>query len=203
MTIEKKEKYIAELKSTFLSYSQISRESLFLIESIVQFQMLKKEEILLREGQTAKNVHFICKGAVRAYFSDDDGNTYNKNIFLERNIAGSTVSLLLNKPSHFTLQALEDCVIINLNFKKYKGLINQHNDIKNFYIAYLEKNWVIEKEQREISLVMENATVRYLKLLQQHPNIDKRISLLHIASHLGITPTQLSRIRKELNKNNK
>jgi hypothetical protein len=48
---------------------------------------------------------------------------------------------------------------------------------------------------------MENATERYLKLRSKHPNIDQRIQQLHLASHLGITPTQLSRIRKELKKN--
>jgi DNA-binding MarR family transcriptional regulator len=50
-------------------------------------------------------------------------------------------------------------------------------------------------------LVMENATTRYLKFLANHPNIDNRIPLQYIASHLGITPTQLSRIRKDLKKN--
>jgi DNA-binding Lrp family transcriptional regulator len=45
---------------------------------------------------------------------------------------------------------------------------------------------------------MENATARYLKLLTLHPDIDKRIPLQHIASNLGISPTQLSRIRKDL-----
>lgn len=59
---------------------------------------------------------------------------------------------------------------------------------------------MIDKEQREISLVMENATERYLTLLKKHPNIDHRIPQLHIAAHLGITPTQLSRIKKSLKK---
>ena len=47
---------------------------------------------------------------------------------------------------------------------------------------------------------MDNATERYLELLSKHPKIDQRIQQLQLASHLGITPTQLSRIRKELKK---
>ena len=197
-----KEKYISELKLKFESYSAISDESWSLIESIIKFQELKKDEILLRDGQTAKNVHFICRGALRAYVTDLDGNIYNKNIFLETDFAGSTVSYLLGKPSNFTLEALENTVIINLNYQKYRYFIDHNTDLKNFYIAYLENNWVIQKEQREVSLVMENATERYLNLLTKHPNIDQRIQQLHLASHLGITPTQLSRIRKGLKKNN-
>jgi CRP-like cAMP-binding protein len=195
-----KEKYFSELKLKFESYSSISNESWSLIESIIKFQELEKDEILLRNGQIAKNIHFVCKGALRAYVTDYEGNIYNKNIFLETDFAGSTVSYLLSTPSNFTIEAMEDTVIINLNYKKYRQFIENNIDLKNFYIAYLENNWVIEKEQREVSLVMENATERYLKLRSKYPNIDQRIQQLHLASHLGITPTQLSRIRKDLKK---
>jgi len=195
-----KEKYISELKLKFESYAQISNKSWALIESIITFQRLEKDETLLRNGQIAKKIHFVCKGALRAYATDYDGNIYNKNIFLETDFAGSTVSCLLGIPSSFTLEALEETILINLDYKKYRQFIEQNIDLKNFYIAYLENNWIVEKEQREVSLVMENATERYLKLLQKHPNIDQRIQKLHIASHLGITPTQLSRIRKTIKK---
>ena len=193
-----KEKHISELRSKLETFSEISNESWELIQSIVTFQKLNKNETLLRNGDVAKNIHFICTGALRAYVTDYDGNIYNKNIFLETDLAGSTVSYLLGKPSNFTLEALEDTILINLDYKKYRQFIEDNIDLKNFYIAYLENNWIIEKEQREVSLVMENATERYLKLLKKHPNIDKRIQQFHIASHLGITPTQLSRIRKNM-----
>jgi len=196
-----KEKYISELKLKIESYAQISVESWSLIESIIKFQELEKDEILLRNGQIAKNIHFVCKGALRAYVTDYGGNIYNKNIFLETDFAGSTVSYLLNTPSNFTLEALENTILISLDYKKYRYFIDNNVDLKNFYITYLENNWVIEKEQREVSLVMENATERYLELLTKYPNIDLRIQQLHLASHLGITPTQLSRIRKDLKKN--
>ncbi|MDD7914873.1 Crp/Fnr family transcriptional regulator [Polaribacter ponticola] len=193
-----KEKYISQLKLKFENYSQISANSWALLESIITFKEINKEEILLRNGQIAKNIYFVCKGALRAYITDYDGNIYNKNIFLENNFAGSTVSYLLNTPSNFTLEALENTILISIEYKKYRYFIENNIDLKNFYIAYLENNWVIEKEQREVSIVMENATKRYLELLSKHPKIDKRIQQLHLASHLGITPTQLSRIRKEL-----
>ncbi|CAM1371035.1 Cyclic nucleotide-binding protein [Tenacibaculum soleae] len=197
MPIDKKQ-YISHLFKKFESYAPISENSKSLIASIVTFQELKKGEVLLRNGQTASQIHFICKGALRAYVTDYDGNIYNKNIFLENDFAGSTVSYLKNTPSNFTLEALEKTILVSLNYRKYRHFIDTNNDLKEFYIAYLEKNWIVDKEQREVALVMENATDRYLTLLAKHPNIDQRIPQLHIAAHLGITPTQLSRIRKDL-----
>ena len=194
------DKYGEDLKLKFESYAPISSASWQLIENIIEVQSFKKGEILLQNGQIAKEIHFIGKGALRAFITDAAGNIYNKNIFLDGDFAGSTVSLIQQTPSEFSIEALEDSILININYKKYRELIFQNDDLKNFYIAYLEKNWVIEKEQREISIVMENATERYLDLLSKHPDISERIPLLHIASHLGITPTQLSRIRKTLEK---
>lgn len=195
------DKYLKNLKKTIESYFPISESSWKLIENIAEFQSLKKGEILLENGEIAKNQHFIAKGVLRAFITDQHGNFYNKNLFMENYFAGSKVSLMLQSPSNFTIEALEDSIIINLNYKKYITLVNENDDLKNFYIAHLEKNWIIDKEQREVALVMQNATERYINLLEKHPTIADRVPLLHIASHLGITPTQLSRIRKNLEKN--
>lgn len=194
------DKYLNDLKLKFESYAPISAASWQLIENNSEVKLVKKGELLLRNGEIAKEIYFIVQGALRAFITDTDGNIYNKNIFLERDLAGSTASLIQQSSSEFSIEALEDSILININYKKYRELIFKNEDLKNFYIAYLEKNWVIEKEQREISIVMENATERYLDLLSKHPDISERIPLLHIASHLGITPTQLSRIRKTLEK---
>lgn len=198
--VAEQSKYLQDLKTKLNSYASLSQQTWELIENITEFQVVKKGELLLRNGQIAKQIYFIGKGALRAFITDNEGNTYNKNIFLEGDLAGSTASLIQQSPSDFAVEALEDAILININYKKYRELIFHNDDLKNFYIAYLEKNWVIEKEQREISIVMENATERYLDLLSKHPDISERIALLHIASHLGITPTQLSRIRKTLEK---
>jgi ribosomal protein L10 len=45
---------------------------------------------------------------------------------------------------------------------------------------------------------LKEAKERYLDFITLHPNIEDRIPLQFIASHLGITPTQLSRIRKKI-----
>lgn len=41
-------------------------------------------------------------------------------------------------------------------------------------------------------------TKRYVTFLEAYPTLTKRVAQYHIASFLGVTPTQLSRIRKEV-----
>jgi len=72
--------------------------------------------------------------------------------------------------------------------------IAEHPDIATFYIKYIELHWIIEKEPLEISLRADTAKTRYDEFLRKYPNLGGRLKKHHIASYLGITPTQLSRI---------
>lgn len=195
------EEYIPYLKKVLNQYSQVSDESVTLLASISKVQNLEKGQILLQIGKTSKQKHILYKGAIVSYYINNDGNLYHKNIFLKDDFVGSTVSALINEPSNFVLEAIEKSIIISFDYKKYRQLIEEHSELKNFYIAYLEKNWVIDKEKREIDIVLKDANERYLDFITNHPNIEQRIPLHYIASHLGITPTQLSRIRKDLKEN--
>ncbi len=185
-------------KKKLESYSPIGEESWAELASIVRYETVPKDTILLNDGEVGVDFYYIFSGALRAYYIDRNGDYYNKNLFLETDLAGSTVSCLQESPSDFTIEALEDTQLIVYNYKEFRVLVDRFSDLKDFYIAHLEQNWIVEKEKREISLVMDNATERYLELLKKRPSIDSRIPLHHIASHIGVTPTQLSRIRNSL-----
>src|SRR5690606_12689210 len=144
-----------------------SRDAFMLIDPITALIQVDKNQVLLPLGAVAHSIYYIYKGAVIAFYSDAKGGTYRKNIFLQTQLAASTVSSLLREPSEFTLQAIEDTVLLKIDFLNYKQLVFENEQWKNYYIAYLEKNWVIEKEEREVSIVMEQASIRYRKLLAQ------------------------------------
>ncbi len=59
----------------------------------------------------------------------------------------------------------------------------------------LAESYFIQKEQREIDLVMKDATEQYALFQKAFPQLENRTPQYHISSYLGITPTQLSRIR--------
>ncbi|MDD2436315.1 MAG: Crp/Fnr family transcriptional regulator [Massilibacteroides sp.] len=178
------------------SYHNISNESFFKLFDISSEIKLTKNEILLHQGVVCTHMYFLYSGYMIAYIDNKEGHRYNKNIFTQGDLVTSTVSAIQHKSSNFTLQAITNCILLSLPYKKFKQFILETDDLKSFYISYLEKNWVVEKEKREVSIVLENAGTRYFEFLKQNPDIETYVPLQHIASHLGITPTQLSRIRK-------
>ena len=193
--------YADFIKTVLNRYHSVSDKSISSLLSISEILHLDKGQMLLQIGKTSKQKYILCEGAVVSYYLDDNGNTYHKNIFLKGDFVGSMVSTLKNAPSQFALEIVENATLISLNYKKYRQLIAENKDLTNFYIAYLEKNWVVDKEKREIEIVLKEAKERYIDFISTHPNIEDRIPLKYIASYLGITATQLSRIRKKIKEN--
>jgi len=186
------------LKSTMESYSSISNETWMAIQSICKFRSLNKYDILYPVGDLPRTYSFVYSGLFRLFVIDQKGNEYNKKFFDEGSFPGSMAALLTSKPSQFTIEALEPSSIIEIDFCKFRELLIEKNDLKLFQIYYLEKNWLLEKDSREVEIVQEDATQRYHRFMKEHPTIASRLTQYHIASHLGITPTQLSRIRKNI-----
>lgn len=180
-------------------YAPISHDDFLLLKPFLEVKKIPKAKILQDNYSPAHSIYFIVKGLLRTYYLHEDGTIYNKNLFMENYFSASMVSLLSGENSYLCIEALEESIVIQMNYQGYRRLIDTRDAFKNFYIRYLEANWVIEKERNEIALILDNATKRYQRFIARYPDIETRISQHHIAAHLGITPTQLSRIRKSLN----
>lgn len=185
-----------QLRQTMQSFAEISDATWRALLAACSTQTLKRHETLIQTGLVSSRFYFVCKGLFRTFTVSEDGKEYTKHFFPEYTFPGSIRSLLTGEPSTFTVQALEDSVVIAIDHGAYRQLLERHDDLKWYHIQYLEKNWVLAKEPIEVSFAIEDASTRYENFLATYPNLVSRLSLQNIASRLGITPTQLSRIRK-------
>lgn len=193
------EKYYTQLRNACKEYQEFSDESFQEFTKYLSVKEIKKGEVLQDIYSPAKYIYFIAKGILRTYYLNEDGSTYTKNLFSENYFSASKVSLITKENSYLCIDALEDSIIVFIEYEGFRKLIDTNDEFKTFYINYLEKNWIIVKEKNEISLILDDASVRYQNFIAKNPTLENRIPLHHIADHLGITPTQLSRIRKKLN----
>jgi len=153
-----------------------------------------KGEYLVKEGQVPGKVSFICRGLAYQSYFPDEGEMIIKYFFPENRLAASVTATMTRTPSRFSIVAIEETTVLEYDFARFRALVEQHNDLALFYISYLEKHWVIEKEPLEIAFRTDTAATRYRDFLLSHQHIIHRLKKYHIASYLGITPTQLSRI---------
>lgn len=159
---------------------------------------LSKGDYFVQEGDRNDQVAFILEGALRAYYLDKNGTFYNKTFFVENTFAASLASILQHIPSYLNFDALLDTRMLVANYYRIEALFPQHRCLETGVRKLIEYEWVIKKEQRELRLVLNNATERYLYFREEYPGLENKIPQYHIASHLGITPIQLSRIRAKI-----
>lgn len=155
----------------------------------------QKGDLLVTQGELTRNVFFVLRGLLLQYHINEDGDAIVKRFFLEHGFAASTSALLTDGASDFSIRALEPVTVWEYNFARFKALVRDHPDIAAFYIGYMERHWIVEKEPLEISFRNDDARRKYTRFLESHPGLEKRIRQHEIAAFLGVTPTQLSRVR--------
>lgn len=179
------------------AYTTLSEESKAAWDAILRKKIIKKHDFFISEGQVPRSVAFVAKGLFSQYHTVDNGDVVIKRFFPETYFLASASAMLQKTPSIFTIKALEDSIVLEYNFDEFKKLTAQYADIAAFYIRYMEIHWVIQKEPLEISLRYDPAKTKYADFQRTYAGLENRLKQHEIASYLGITPTQLSRIRNE------
>lgn len=183
------------LKSVIDTAHKMSEPALQAMLDIFRPAAFVKKEYFVEEGQYPTDVAFIVEGVMRAFYRTSNGNEYNKTFFVENAFAVSLAAVIRKEQTYLNFQALTDCNTLLASFSKFQELFLPYPEIETFYRKVLENEWVVKKEQREIRLVLNSAEERYHYFQKEYPGLENRIPQYHIASHLGVTPIQLSRIR--------
>lgn len=176
------------------TYQKISEQAEKDWAELLDYKKYKKGDNFVAIGEHPTKVAFVINGLFSQNYITDDGDVVIKYFFPEQRFAASLSAMLAGKPSLFYIEAIEDTAVFEYDFFKFKKLFDKHPDIAQFYIKYNELHWIIEKEHLEIALKTETSAKAYDDFLKKYPKLLKRLKKHHIASYLGITPTQLSRI---------
>lgn len=156
----------------------------------------KKNEHLLKAGQTANAYYIIESGLVRTYLFDFDGNEITTDFISENEIANEVASLFQRVPTKEYMQALADVVAWKINFDTFQELYLSIPALTEWGRAWMTMQ-LVRSKKRATEMITDSAASRYAMLMKEKPQILQQAPLKHIASYLGVTDTSLSRIRKE------
>lgn len=158
---------------------------------------LSPHQYFVEEGQYASELAFLESGCVRAFFVNKEGKEYNKQFFVGPSVIGAYTSLLTGGPNRIAQQALTDCKIWRASFAEVQALFAKHHELERLGRKMAEY-YFLEKEQKELEMALLEAKDRYQIFREQFSGLDQLIPQYHIASYLGVSATQLSRIRKQM-----
>jgi len=164
--------------------------------SIGKEKKIGSSEFFIKAGDTPSKIAFVSKGLFRYVYANDNGDEFTKAILTENNFISSYSAMVLGIPSYFSVEALENSLLLEICWSDFNKL--KDNDVfwLKFLLKFIEKGYII-KEKRERDLLLLDAETRYKNFLVEFPGLDQRIKQGIIASYLGIKPETLSRIRRK------
>jgi CRP-like cAMP-binding protein len=166
------------------------------IISILQKKSFKKGEIILKKGEICNETYFIIKGLVRSFQTLSNGSEKTYALFYENRLFTEHTSFISQSPSTDFLEALEDTEVLSFTYDDLMKLYLKSHALESVGRQLSDVNFIAAKKKL-ISLMNDDATIRYTDFLKTYKNILPRIPQNIIASYLGITPQSLSRLKKE------
>lgn len=174
----------------------ISENSWEKLNQLIKVNEYPAKHNIVEIGKKTKYIYFLFSGVVRAY-TISNNKEYNSFIFNKKNYMAAFPALITKEPSSICIECLTDCKIASCNYYEVLKLTENSLELNILYRKILEK-FLISLEKREVELISLWARDRYLALKKRIPNIELLITQKHIASHLGITRVQLSRLKRDL-----
>lgn len=175
----------------------ISEKKKQLIVKVAKKKSLAKKDVLLHAGEICSILSYVNKGCLRVYSVDENG--FDKNVFfaLEDWWVIDLKSFIEQSPARFSIEALEDCELIQLTKEGFDKLLTDVPELERWFRMLLQ-NALIASENRINNMVSLDAEERYLKFMDKYPSLESRVSQKHIASYLGVSPEFLSALKAKL-----
>jgi CRP-like cAMP-binding protein len=160
---------------------------------------ISKGDYFLKAGDLAVEIGFLITGYCRQFYTNGDHQEFNHSFVFENELMGGYPSLLRKSPSTYSIQAMEDCDLLVINWDEFESFFNKHICWERLVRKVAEKNY-LQKIQRESAFLLKDARERYLEVCEYEPEVIERVPQYHLASYLGITASALNRIIKKIEK---
>jgi len=168
-----------------------------IIRTYLSPKKLRKKQYLLQEGDVCRSIAFVEKGALREYSVDENGNEQIIQFAIEGWTISDLYSFITGEPATYNIDALEDSELVLISKAAHEELLTKNARYET-YIRLQVTGAYLALQKRLNSVLSLSPEERYKNLVQSYPDLVQRFPQHMIASHMGLTPETLSRIRRKI-----
>ncbi len=171
-------------------------------EAALCFQYLEavhypKNKILEEEGKIPGYLYFVVSGFARLFYYNENGDEVTTHINCPPGFITSYAHFVNQTRSAENLECVTECELLRIKKHDLDQLIQQSPAFKDFSIIVFQQA-LAYNERRARDLATLSAEQRYLKLLNEQPELLHNVPMQYIASFLGMNAKSLSRIRRKI-----
>lgn len=157
---------------------------------------IKKRQFIVQPDFTAKYRNYIVDGAFRSYVVGDNGEDHTITFAINDWWITDYNSYIFQQPATMFVVALEDSLILQLDFKTEQELKRMNPKFETFFRIIAERS-VAFYQRRLITNLTKTAEERYQEFDEKYPAIVQRVPQYALASFLGMTTEYLSKLRNK------
>jgi CRP-like cAMP-binding protein len=176
----------------FQLFHDINTADYNLLSESLKTRSFKKGDFIITAGQTQQELYFVKSGVQMSYFNSDNkthviGFTYPwcPSVIPE--------SFQFQIPSKYFLTCLSDSEMKYISYTRLQKLFDQSQQIERLFRRMTEVA-LAGMINRHIELHSMTIEERFKAFCQRSPHLLQLVPHKHIASYLGIDPTNFSKL---------
>lgn len=173
-----------------------NKQELQEILDLFQFIKFKKGDFFKKSFTISSEIGFLVNGAVRFLLYKDNGEKITVRVIQEPTFITDFISLKDNQATPMGIECLEDVSMFIAPSNKIQELLKTNLSLNILIREHLVMQ-ALALSKSYLLFLTGTARDRYLFILENDPSLLKKLPLRLIAQLIGITPTQLSRIRNK------
>jgi CRP-like cAMP-binding protein len=181
----------------FLTYLRqfdgLSEEEFLQIAKYTHVKRYGKKEMILEKGEVEDHLHFILKGLVRKFYIKYK-EEFNTQISYEGHIIHSQESFHSRKPSEYYIETIEPTVLASISHHDLERLYSSSRKLEHIARLVITHTMVL-KDRWKMQLVEILPKDRFIKFVNDHPELLQRVPQKYLASYLNIKPETFSRFK--------
>jgi CRP-like cAMP-binding protein len=188
--------HLAKTDPAMVPYAEV-------IAAHANLRKLKAGEILPSIAEGQRQLVGIIDGVLRLFYLDENQKEVTVQLLMRGDLLIRTDAYQNVAPNRiYQCQSLTRSRMIVWSHESLEYFMQ---NVPNWHHFAMKKSQelLLKAAAERSEMFKDDATMRYLKFVEQHPTIVDLIQLRHVADYLGIAPQSLSRIRQQVSQHGK
>ncbi len=185
---------LTQVESYFEKFISLTDDDRHAIGKSFKEVKVKKRQFIVQPNFVAAHRNYIVRGAFRSYVVADEGKEHTIAFAVDDWWITDYNSYIYQKPATMFVVALEDSVIVQIDYDHEAELKKRDHKFETFFRTIAERGLAFY-QRRLISNLTQTAEARYNEFEEKYPQIAQRVPQYALASYLGMTTEYLSKLR--------
>jgi CRP-like cAMP-binding protein len=184
---------VAILQKYIDQFIDLPVEELEALINSIEVRQVDKKVRLTDIGENEKYLYFVIKGLARKFFLKGNEEIITQ-IAKEGELISSSVSYFSGMPSTYVIETVEPTTFYSLAHDRAEQLYARYPKLERLSRLIITELF-LQKDVWELERIRYSTKERFLRFMNENPELFQRVPQKYLASYLNIKPETFSRLK--------